>query len=130
MLKTIPLLVILLSVCSVCEMDKWSALSMIETGDRDCCVGKAGEISRWQIKRSVWHSNTSLPFSAATSQIQAKTVAERVQGVRIAHFKAVHHREPTNVEFYLLWNCPAHVLKPSAAELERAQRFANLCERK
>jgi hypothetical protein len=35
-------------------MDRWSALSQIESGDDDHVVGAAGEVSRYQMKPEVW----------------------------------------------------------------------------
>src|SRR5436853_1422684 len=35
-------------------MERWAALSQIESGDNDKAVGPAGEISRYQIKPEVW----------------------------------------------------------------------------
>src|SRR5215813_11603139 len=35
-------------------MDRWAALSQIETRDNDSAVGAAGEISRYQMKPRLW----------------------------------------------------------------------------
>ena len=35
-------------------MDRWAALSMIESGDNDQAVGPGGEVSRFQIRRELW----------------------------------------------------------------------------
>ena len=35
-------------------MDRWAALSQIESGDDDHAVGAAGEISRYQLKPEIW----------------------------------------------------------------------------
>jgi len=35
-------------------MDRMTALSMLETGDDDAMVGRAGEISRYQVMKSEW----------------------------------------------------------------------------
>ena len=35
-------------------MDRLSALSQIESGDNDRAVGKAGEISRYQVLKNEW----------------------------------------------------------------------------
>src|SRR6266567_952502 len=43
------------SACFTCAaMDRWSALSQIESGDNDKAVGRLGEISRYQILPDVW----------------------------------------------------------------------------
>src|ERR1035441_2322952 len=40
-------------------MDRWSALSMIESGDDDLAVGPGGEVSRFQIRRELWPGGNS-----------------------------------------------------------------------
>jgi len=35
-------------------MDRWSALAMLESGGNDHLIGRAGEISRYQIRRNLW----------------------------------------------------------------------------
>jgi hypothetical protein len=49
---------------------------------------------------------------------------------RVNQFRAAHHRDPSDFEFYVLWNAPAQVLvrgKISKVVAERAERYANLC---
>jgi len=38
------------TVYSASGMDRWTALSMLETGDNDNVIGSCGEISRFQIR--------------------------------------------------------------------------------
>ena len=49
---------LLLSVVGLClassALDRWAALSQIESGDNDKAVGRMGEISRYQILPDVW----------------------------------------------------------------------------
>jgi hypothetical protein len=47
-MRTLVLLFVLCPMVSF-GMDRLAALSMIETGDNDRMVGRAGEISRYQI---------------------------------------------------------------------------------
>ena len=103
-------------------MDRMAALSMIESGDDDLAIGKAGEISRYQLTKHTWRVTTALPLSSAVNPQLAYQVASCAILVRKNAFIASHHREPTDKEFYRLWNphCPN----------ETAQRFANLCDRK
>ncbi len=123
-------------------MDRFAALSQIESGDNDSAVGKAGEVSRYQIMPGEWSACTSnvLVFPLGhpeqtrkqipTNKIDANEVAIEVQWRRTESFVKRHHRQPTDAEWYLLWHRPATVLggrKPTARELDRAQRFANLC---
>jgi hypothetical protein len=41
-------------------------------------------------------------------------------------FQRSVHRDPTDFEFYVLWNAPSQVLKPARAVSNRAERFCNL----
>src|ERR1700720_924076 len=40
-------------------MERWKALSQIESGDNDRALGLAGEISRYQIRPDVWRQYAS-----------------------------------------------------------------------
>ena len=121
-------LVMCLAPLSCFGMDRLSALSMLETGNNDRMVGRAGEISRYQILKAEWRSVTNSVrwTDPAVSKAVTLTLLER----RIAQFRAKHHRDPSDFEFYVLWNAPAHVLvrgKVSKVVAERAERYANLC---
>ena len=35
-------------------MDRWEALSMIESGNNDRAIGSVGEVSRFQIRPELW----------------------------------------------------------------------------
>jgi hypothetical protein len=106
-------------------MDRWSALSQIESGDDDSAVGAAGEISRFQIKPEIWERYASTDADW-TNPTKAVSVAQRCMAERCAAFERTVHRPTTDSEFYILWNAPAQVLHPSKAVLGRAQRFCNL----
>jgi hypothetical protein len=109
-------------------MDRLSALSMLETGNDDRMVGRAGEISRYQILKSEWRSVTN---SARWADPQvSKAVTMQLIDRRVNQFRAKHRRDPSDFEFYVLWNAPAQVLvrgQVSKVVAERAQRYANLC---
>ena len=115
-------LLILSLAVRCCAMDRMAALSMLESGDCDTCKGKAGEVSRFQMLKSVWCAHTSLPLSAATDALTALPIAIKVADERVANFAAHHGRQPTDFEFYRLWN--------PKCKAETARRFANLCESK
>ena len=102
------------------------AIAQAETGGCDTVQGKAGEISRFQMTRATWRQATSLPYSAAINPFTASNVANQALGARIAGFERRHGRKPTVFEQALLWHCPAHVNKPTAADSEYAQRVVNL----
>ena len=108
-------------------MDRLSALSSIETGDNDNAVGKAGEVSRYQVLKAEWQSVTS-----STNYLDpnlARQVALKLIEQRMEKFTARYKRNPTDFEFYALWNAPNQALtgRISTVVAERSQRFANLC---
>ena len=122
------LLLIFLFPLAAMGMDRLSALSMLETGNNDRMVGSAGEISRYQILKTEWRSVTN--STRWTDPHVAKAVTLQLMERRLKQFRAKHGREPSDFEFYVLWNAPAHVLvrgKVSKVVAERAERYANLC---
>ena len=125
-MKTL-LLTLLLVPMATMGMDRLSALSMLETGNNDRMVGRAGEISRYQILKSEWRSVTNTV--RWTDPQVAKQVTLKLIDQRVKQFLTKNHREPSDFEFYVLWNAPAQVLhgKVSRVVAERAHRFANLC---
>jgi len=109
-------------------MDRLAALSMIETGNNDRVVGRAGEISRYQILKVEWRSVTN--STRYTDPQTARNVTLRLLDRRVVAFRETYHRSPTNFEFYGLWNAPSQVMerRVSRTVAERCRRFANLCE--
>lgn len=106
-------------------MDRWAALSQIESGDNDKAVGKRGEISRYQILPDVWAAFA--PDKANWENPKdALAVAKETMKKRCADFEQTFHRAPTDFEFYVLWNAPAQIERPGSAVTERAKRFCNL----
>src|SRR5262245_17970472 len=108
-------------------MDRMSALSMLETGNNDRMVGRAGEISRYQVLKSEWRSVTSSKHYRDPEL--ARQVTLRLLDQRMDKFARIYHRSPTDFEFYALWNAPGQILngRISRTVAGRAQRFANLC---
>ena len=104
-------------------MDRWDALSMIESGNNDSAVGSRGEISRYQIRPTLW------PGGNPHNPSLALNVAEKIMQLRLARFEETHNRAPSDFEFYVLWNAPQEVNHPRRAVAERAERFANLVAR-
>lgn len=126
-MKTLALLFVLCPMVSF-GMDRLAALSMIETGDNDRMVGRAGEISRYQILKREWRSVTN--SVRYTDPETAKAVTVKLLDRRVQAFEAIYNRPPTNFEFYALWNAPAQVLegRVSRTVADRCRRYANLCE--
>jgi hypothetical protein len=110
-------------ISSARAMDRWAALSMIESGDDDSAIGSLGEVSRFQIRPYLWPGGN--PHNAGV----ALDVAQKIMKPRVARFQHAHKRVPTDFEFYVLWNAPQEVNHPCRAVAKRAQRFANLAQR-
>ena len=125
-MKTLLFSILLVPMVTM-GMDRLSALSMLETANNDRMVGRAGEISRYQILKSEWRSVTS--SAQWTNPQVARQVTLKLIDQRLKQFRAKHRRDPSDFEFYVLWNAPAQVLhgKVSPVVAERATRFANLC---
>jgi hypothetical protein len=104
-------------------MERWAALSMIESGDDDRAIGPGGEISRFQIRPELWPGG-----NPQDTQI-ALVAAQEIMLPRIELFQRTHQRMPTDFEFYVLWNAPWQADHPSAKVTERARRFSNLVQR-
>jgi len=115
---------------SAFSMDRFAALSMIESGDDDFANGRHTEVSRFQIRREVWLQTTNAPISDATNAVVARAVTELIAAKRCQDFEKKRGRVPTDFEFYVLWNAPAQVDKPAPAVRARAERFVNLVEKK
>jgi len=111
-------------------MDRFAALSMIESGNNDFALGALGEISRFQIRGEIWCQVTNAPTSEASDPKVAEAVARSLAGSRCQEFEQKHGRPPTDVEFYILWNAPAQISHPSGPVQDRAKRFANLVAQK
>ena len=112
----------LATATSIPAMDRWEALSMFESGNNDHAIGRLGEISRFQIRRELWPGGNPHDVRVALS------AARNIMEVRLGKFRASHKREVTDFEFYVLWNAPWQVNRPSAVVSERARRFENLVQ--
>ena len=119
----IVLVVACAMVCSARAMDRWAALSMLESGDDDSAIGSLGEVSRFQIRPYLWPGGNPLNAGFALD------VAQKIMQPRVAKFEHTHNRAPSDFEFYVLWNAPQEVDHPCRAVVKRAQRFANLVQR-
>ena len=118
---------VLIGICafisSAQAMDRWAALSMLESGNDDQAVGSLGEVSRYQIRPYLW------PGGNPVNPHVALNVAQKIMQPRISHFEQTHNRVPSDFEFYVLWNAPQEVNHPCRAVSRRAERFANLVHR-
>ena len=103
-------------------MDRWEALSMIESGNNDHAIGAVGEVSRYQIRPELW------PGGNPENPREALTAAQKTMVPRLNQFTRNHKRQPNDFEFYVLWNAPWQADHPSNVVRERAQRFVNLVQ--
>ena len=119
-------------LCGLCldlqGMDRWSALSQIESGDNDRAVGRAGEVSRYQMLPEIWERYAPKDAKWENPK-EALSVAKEAMQERCDGFERTNQRPPTDFEFYVLWNAPGQIQRPSAAVAERAQRFCNLIKK-
>ena len=106
-------------------MDRWAALSQLESGDDDWARGAAGEVSRYQVRPEIWQQYAAANMSWLVPA-DAMQVAQRIMKERCAEFEHAFGKQPTDFEFYILWNAPALSGKPPKAVQERATRFCNL----
>lgn len=121
--STFLCLLIVCGAMSAFGMNRWSALSMLESGNNDRAVGQRGEVSRFQILPTLW------PGGNPQNRQEALAAAQTIMHKRVAHFEKIHKRPPTDFEFYVLWNAPWQIRHPSRTVAERAQRFSNLVHR-
>ena len=127
--KSLSAALFLLGVCLQLQaMDRWSALSQIESGDNDRAIGRAGEISRYQIKPKIWRRYAPLSADWQKPQDSLAVVKDAMQA-RCQDFERSFHRSPTDFEFYVLWNAPAQIRHPTKSVSDRAKRFSNLITR-
>jgi hypothetical protein len=126
-MRTLALLFVLCPMMAF-GLDRLSALSMIESGDNDRMVGRAGEISRYQILKREWRSVTE--SSRFTDPKVSEVVTRKLIERRVTTFQSIYGRTPTDFEFYGLWNAPAQVYRGRVSPVvaERCRRFANLCQ--
>ncbi len=126
-MRTLALLVLLCPTLSF-GLDRLAALSMIESGNNDRMVGRAGEISRYQILKREWRSVTN--STRFTDRRVAAAVTHQLIQKRVATFESIYRRGPTDFEFYGLWNAPSQVYRGRVSPVvaERCRRYANLCQ--
>jgi len=120
--------VFFLSAASAAAMDRWLALAKFESNNNDLAVGRAGEVSRFQITPALWKANAAAGSSPRDARTAGR-VARSIMDERCVAFERHRHRRPSDFEFYVLWNAPAYLLqgKPvSHTVAGRARRFCRL----
>lgn len=114
---------------------KLRALSQIESNDNDKAKGRHGELSRYQLKRSVWKQH----FPDEKDQRHIPSEARRCAKahlcwleLKLCLFKKTNHPEPRDV--YAAWNLGLEAYarrgydfaRLPATIQQRAERFTNL----
>jgi hypothetical protein len=125
-------LLLVLTTMSASGLSKLDAISMIETGNNDRAVGRAGEVSRYQIRPEVWQQYSE-SVAYGNRQI-ASTVAEKHMLYLESVFRARTGRAPTDFDLYVLWNAGAGYYARIGFSSERvgrvirdrAERYFNL----
>jgi hypothetical protein len=126
-----------LTVTAAPALDRYDALSEIETRNNDRQIGPQREVSRYQILPELWDrawGDDEKTTVRPTDPAAARTVVKRIMGARCDLFTNRYHRAPDDFEFYILWHRPAcYIGRPvpraiTVAEAGRARRFANLCQ--
>lgn len=114
------------------EISRLEALSQIESGDNDAAIGRAGEVSRYQIMPHVWaHYSRSRAFR--DSRVSTQIAAAHLQEIT-AWFLQRTGRPASDFDVYVLWNAgPSyyHRIGFKASRVnpvirERARRYASL----
>lgn len=116
-------------------MDRFDALSQIESRNNDYAVGRQQEVSRFQILPAYWAlANGGNKAVNPTDPAAARAAVDRIMRGRCRAFEARYHRGPTDFEYYILWHRPACLVGRTvprhltAGEVDRGRRFATLCE--
>lgn len=137
--KVLPLLsALVLPAFCTSAMDRFQALSQIESHNNDQAIGRQQEVSRYQILPTFWaqaaaESKTGSDFRPTNPAI-AKTVVDWIMRSRCKAFETRYHRPPDDFEYYILWHRPACFVGRvvpraiTAAERDRGRRFASLCK--
>jgi len=120
----------------ILDANRLFALGMIETGNDDRGVGRAGEISRYQIHPVVWRAySKSRDYQNPEAALE---VARQHWAALSNYFKDKTAREPSDFDMYVLWNTRYGYYAGKGFDpqrlprlvSDRAQRFVNLVNRK
>ncbi len=114
------------------ELSRLDALSLIESGDNDAAVGRAGEVSRFQIMPHVWsHYSGSRAFR--NTKVSTAVAAMHLEELT-TWFQQRTGRAASDFDIYVMWNAgPTYYhrigFKTSRVNrviTERARRYAAL----
>lgn len=106
-------------------------LNLYAPSKADYKVGAHKEISRYQIRPTLWRRYVKNP-KAATNPEVSLSVTQKILDSRIKLFYSKYKRHPSIYEMYILWNAPNQIIYEqsgiSRTVHTRAVRFVNLYE--
>jgi hypothetical protein len=135
----IILFLAMLPSAAMAGLSPLEAISMIESGNNDAAVGRAGEVSRYQIRPHVW-KQFSAPAerhpAAYGDPATASAVAQRYVDWLGKYYKEATGRAADNFDLYVMWNAGAAYYRRIGFTKDRvhptvrarADRFVNLRE--
>lgn len=82
---------------------KLRAISGIESGDNDNCIGKAGERGRYQLTRAAWKKASNDPFDYAFDRASSYAAAYNHLTTLEVKFRKRFNRWPSPQETYAMW---------------------------
>jgi soluble lytic murein transglycosylase-like protein len=115
-------------------LSQLDAISMIESGNNDAAVGRAGEVSRYQIRPQVWHRISQ------SREYENPRVAEQVAQQHLdwlaKFFSERTGRTADDFDLYVMWNAGPTYYSNIGFSRERvrslirnrAERYVNLRE--
>jgi hypothetical protein len=135
----IILFLAVLPTAAMAGLSQLEAISMIESGNNDAAVGRAGEVSRYQIRPHVWRqfSGPAERHAAAYGDAAvAGAVAQRYLDWLAKYYREATGRSPDDFDLYVMWNAGAAYYRRVEFTKERvhrsvrarANRFVNLRE--
>lgn len=117
----------------------FKALACIESGFDNEAVGKAGEVSRYQILPKTWKwiskkQKAKIPLNKSKDEAIANYVAKLIIFDNSAEFYKINKHNPTYTDHYIMWNAGFSYYKyrgfrqenVSKEVLDRATRFSEL----
>lgn len=106
-------------------------LNLYTPSKADYKVGSHREISRYQIRPTLWKKYVKNSKAATNPQVSL-SVTQKILDSRIKMFYDMYKKHPSVYEMYILWNAPNQIIYErsgiSKTVHNRAVRFVNLYE--
>jgi hypothetical protein len=126
-------IILMLTVLTACAgLSPLEAISMIESGNNDDAIGRAGEVSRYQIRPQVWRQFSQ--SSEYTNLRVATSVAQQHLNGLAKFYLERTGRTADDFDLYVMWNAgPTYYSNIGFARdrirpliRNRAERYVNL----